>query len=116
MSHHRIGVNSAVAALLTALVLSLASCAQPLTTREKGTLTGGTLGAATGAIIGATTGSPGAGAATGGALGAVAGALTADQLWAQEQMLAEQQRQIDATRLEVRRQREELERLARERE
>jgi hypothetical protein len=43
----------------------------------------------------------------------VAGALTADQLWAQEQLLAEQQRQIDAQRRELIRQRLELEHLAR---
>ena len=83
MSYRRTTVNGAVGALLSALALSLMSCAQPLTTREKGTLAGGTLGAATGAIIGGATGSPGAGAAIGGALGSVAGALTGDQLWAQ---------------------------------
>jgi hypothetical protein len=45
----------------------------------------------------------------------VTGALTSDQLWAQETLLTEQQREIDALRREVRRQREELERLAQER-
>src|SRR5204863_8037240 len=65
MSHRRTTVTGAIGALLSVLALSLASCAQPLTTREKGTLAGGTLGAATGAIIGAATGSPAAGAAIG---------------------------------------------------
>ena len=115
MIHRGSTMNGVTGALIGALLLSLASCAQPLTTREKGTLTGGTLGAATGAIIGAGTGAPGAGAAIGGALGAVTGALTSDQLWAQETLLTEQQREIDALRREVRRQREELESLVQER-
>jgi hypothetical protein len=44
MSHRRTTMNGAVVALLSALALSLASCAQPLTTREKGTLAGAPLG------------------------------------------------------------------------
>src|SRR5881409_884304 len=68
---------------LAAFVL-LASCSQPLGTREKGALVGGGLGAATGAIIGAATGNPGAGAAIGGALGAVGGGLIGDQQQKQE--------------------------------
>ncbi len=39
-----------------ATLIPLASCSQPLSTREKGALAGGGLGAATGAIIGAATG------------------------------------------------------------
>ena len=49
-------------AALTVLTL-LASCSQPLTTREKSAVVGTGIGAATGAIIGAAVGNPGAGAA-----------------------------------------------------
>jgi hypothetical protein len=46
-----------------ALILFVAGCASgPLSTREKGVLAGGGLGAATGAIIGSAVGAPGAGA------------------------------------------------------
>src|SRR5260370_25397228 len=59
------------AAPVMAFVLILAGCSgQPLSTREKGTLAGGALGAGTGAIVGSAVGSPGTGAAIGGALGA----------------------------------------------
>jgi hypothetical protein len=53
-----------VAALAAAASIVIAGCSgQPLSTREKGTLVGGGLGAATGAIVGAAVGSPGIGAA-----------------------------------------------------
>jgi hypothetical protein len=53
---------------------SLAGCSgEPLTTREKGTLLGGAVGAGGGALIGSAVGAPGAGAAIGGVGGAVAG-------------------------------------------
>jgi outer membrane protein OmpA-like peptidoglycan-associated protein len=94
-------------------VMVATSCAQPLSTREKSTLTGAGLGAATGAIIGAATGSPGAGAAIGGALGATGGALIGDQLQKQETVAAEQQQQIEAQRQELARNRELLEELKR---
>src|SRR3989442_11773074 len=59
----------AVAALVLVAAFGLAGCSgQPLSTREKGTLGGGVLGAGTGAIIGAAVGAPGAGAAIGRAL------------------------------------------------
>src|ERR687883_675677 len=76
-----------------AVVVLLAGCSQPLSTREKGALAGGGIGAATGAIIGSAVGSPGAGAAIGGALGGVGGGLLGDQLQQREQV-AEQQQQI----------------------
>jgi uncharacterized protein YcfJ len=44
-----------------------------LTTREKGTLLGGAIGAGGGALIGSAVGHPGAGAAIGGIGGAAAG-------------------------------------------
>jgi hypothetical protein len=59
-----------------AAVALLSACAQrPLTTQEKGALTGAALGAGTGAIIGGATGSAGTGAAIGGALGLLTGAI-----------------------------------------
>ncbi|MBI3301232.1 MAG: hypothetical protein HYZ72_04025, partial [Deltaproteobacteria bacterium] len=88
-----ITLRSRGVAFLAAVVL-LASCSQPLSTREKGALVGGGLGAATGAIIGAAVGNPGAGAAIGGALGAGTGALVGDQLQKREQVASEQQQQI----------------------
>src|SRR5260370_20668570 len=59
------------AAFIVAGCFVLTGCnGQPLSTREKGTLGGGVLGAGAGAIVGAAVGHPGAGAAIGGALGA----------------------------------------------
>ncbi|MBI3247668.1 MAG: OmpA family protein [Deltaproteobacteria bacterium] len=95
-------------------VALLASCAQPLSTREKGALVGGGLGAATGAIIGAAVGSPGAGAAIGGALGGVGGGLVGDQLQQREQVAEEQQQMIDQQRQELARNHELLEELRRQ--
>jgi len=92
----------------------MASCAQPLSTREKGVLAGGGLGAATGAIIGAAVGNPGAGAAIGGALGGVGGGLVGDQLQQRGQAASEQQQIIDQQRQELARNRELLEELRRQ--
>ena len=82
-------------AFLVAVVVALAliGCAgQPLSTREKGTLVGGGLGAATGAIIGAAVGSPGAGAAIGGALGGVGGFAVGNTMQSNE--VQQQQTQV----------------------
>ena len=97
------------AALALAVIVS--GCSQPLSTREKGTLVGGGLGAATGAIIGAAVGNPGAGAAIGGALGAGTGALVGDQLQKRDVQEAEQQHELDRQEREIERQRTELKRL-----
>src|SRR5712691_4757966 len=97
-----------------AILALVAGCSQPLTTREKGVLAGGGLGAATGAIIGAAAGNPGAGAAIGGALGAVGGGLLGDQLQKREQVTTEQQQQIEQQRQELARNRELLEELKRQ--
>src|SRR5713101_3131380 len=97
---------------LAAFVL-LASCSQPLGTREKGALVGGGLGAATGAIIGAATGNPGAGAAIGGALGAVGGGLVGEQLQKQEEVAKEQQRVIEQQQQQLAHNRQLLEELKR---
>jgi uncharacterized protein YcfJ len=73
-----------------------------LSTREKGTLAGGVLGAGSGAIIGAAVGHPGAGAAIGGGIGAASGALIGNE--AQNNEIAQRQ-----TESQVRRQQREIE-------
>jgi len=100
--------------LVLAGVALLASCAQPLSTREKGALVGGGLGAATGAIIGSAVGNPGAGAAIGGALGGVGGGLVGDQLQQRDQVAEDQQQAIEQQRQELTRNRELLEELRRQ--
>jgi outer membrane protein OmpA-like peptidoglycan-associated protein len=85
-----------------------------LSTREKGVLTGGGLGAATGAIIGSAVGNPGAGAAIGGALGGVGGGLIGDQLQQREQVMAEQQLRLEQQRQELARNRDLLDELRRQ--
>lgn len=99
--------------LFGVITLLAVSCSQPLSTREKGVLTGGGLGAATGAIVGSATGSPGAGAAIGGALGGVTGGVLGDKLQQQEQVAAEQQQSIEQQQQELARNRVLLEELQR---
>ena len=71
----------ATAILAAAALLLVSACSgEPLSTREKGTLGGGALGAGTGAIIGAAVGAPGAGAAIGGTLGAGTGFVVGNAL------------------------------------
>lgn len=102
--------RSAAIYLLGILMLAgaIGCSGQPLSTREKGTLLGGGLGAATGAIIGAATGAPGAGAAIGGVLGAGGGFLVGNALQNNEireshteGRLAYQQREIERQRREI---------------
>jgi outer membrane protein OmpA-like peptidoglycan-associated protein len=109
--HHKVWTQSGV---LLAVLALLASCSQPLSTREKGVLAGGGIGAATGAIIGSAVGNPGAGAAIGGALGGAAGGLVGDQLQKRDQVATEQQRGIEQQRQELARNRELLEELKRQ--
>lgn len=99
---------------LLAGVTLLASCSQPLGTREKGALIGGGLGAATGAIIGSAVGAPGPGAAIGGALGSAGGGFVGDQLQQREQVAEGLQRALDEQRQELARNRELLEELQRQ--
>jgi outer membrane protein OmpA-like peptidoglycan-associated protein len=93
------------------LIVMLASCSQPLSQREKGTLVGTGLGAATGAIIGAAVGNPAAGAAIGGAMGAAGGALVGNELQKREVTADEQGKVIDQQRQELARNRELLDEL-----
>src|SRR5260370_38906985 len=61
--------------------LSLAGCyGPPLSTREKGTLIGGAVGAGGGALIRSSVGSPGAGAVIGGLVGAGGGYLIGNEM------------------------------------
>lgn len=73
--------------LTTLLVLAIAgavtlnACSgQPLSTREKGTLGGGAIGAGGGALVGLAVGHPLAGAAIGGVAGAGAGMAVGNSL------------------------------------
>jgi osmotically inducible lipoprotein OsmB len=74
------------ASFLTVITLiAIAGCSgEPLSTREKGTLVGGALGAGGGAAVGAAAGHPGAGAAIGGVGGAAAGYGVGNQMQNQE--------------------------------
>ena len=102
----------AVAAVALVGALALAGCSgQPLTTREKGTLGGGVLGAGTGAIIGAAVGHPAAGAAIGGALGAGTGYVVGNALQNQEITSQQQQGQIESQQREVQSQRRQIQQL-----
>jgi osmotically inducible lipoprotein OsmB len=76
----------AAVTILAALMLAAAVGCEgaPLTTREKGTLAGGAIGAGSGALVGAAVGAPGAGAAIGGVAGAGAGYLIGNQMQNQE--------------------------------
>ena len=87
--------------VLVAAVVLLAGCSQPLSTREKSTLTGGFLGGAAGSIIGAAVGNPAAGAAIGTAMGAGTGALIGTKLQSQDSQRASQQQQLEAQRHEL---------------
>ena len=102
----------AVAAVALVGALALAGCSgQPLTTREKGTLGGGVLGAGTGAIIGAAVGHPAAGAAIGGALGAGTGYVVGNSLQNQEITSQQQQGQIYSQQREIQSQRHQIQQL-----
>ena len=72
--------NSLIAALLGAVLLLAACSGAPLTTREKGTLAGGAIGAGACALVGSAAGAPGAGAAIGGVLGAGGGYVVGNHL------------------------------------
>ena len=94
---------------LALIALVLGGCSgQPLSTREKGTLVGGAIGAGTGAIVGSAVGAPGAGAAIGGAIGAGTGMLVGNELQNHEvtethlqSQISQQQRQIEEQRREI---------------
>lgn len=97
---------------LTLLIIS--GCAAPITTREKGALAGGALGAGTGAIIGNQVGHQGSGALIGGALGALGGGLIGDQMYGQEVRQHDMTYRLEQQQREIERQRQELEALRRD--
>ncbi len=99
------------AVLLFGLVFS---CSEPLTTREKGAGIGTLGGAAVGGIVGSAVGHPAAGAAIGAGLGLGTGALIGDRVQALEKKQGDLDEQIKQNDLELRRQREELEKLKKE--
>jgi hypothetical protein len=70
------------------LAILIAGCSTPLSTREKGALAGGAVGAGAGAVIGSTTEHTGTGALIGAGVGAVSGALIGDAMQANEQRQA----------------------------
>src|SRR3984957_8125473 len=103
---------AAVGAIALVGAFALAGCSgQPLSTREKGTIGGGVLGAGTGAIIGAAVGAPGAGAAIGGALGAGTGYVIGNALQNQEVTSRQQQGQIGYQQRELQSQRRQIQQL-----
>jgi osmotically inducible lipoprotein OsmB len=68
-------------AIAIAAAVTMSACSgQPLSTREKGTLGGGAIGAGGGALVGLAVGHPFAGAAIGGVLGAGAGMAIGNSL------------------------------------
>lgn len=102
---------STATALLAVLAVLSGCYGEPLSTREKGTLAGGALGAGTGAIVGSTVGAPGAGAAIGGAIGAGTGLLIGNELQNTEIVQNRLQSQLSAQQNQIARQRLEIERL-----
>lgn len=103
------------AALMLGAVFVLAGCSgQPLSTREKGTIGGGLLGAGAGAIIGSAVGAPGAGAAIGGALGAGTGFVVGNAMQNQEVTSQRQQGEIQGQQQEIESQRRQIQRLQQE--
>jgi outer membrane lipoprotein SlyB len=97
-------------------ILLVAGCAGgSLTTREKGAGIGALGGAAAGGLIGSAVGHPGAGAAIGGVLGLGTGALIGDQIQGQDNRNYDQDEQIRRNQYEIDRQREDLQRLRRDR-
>jgi uncharacterized protein YcfJ len=109
-------INRPIVACALVALLASGCSGQPLTTREKGLLGGGAMGAGTGAIIGAAVGHPGAGAAIGGGLGALTGGVIGNELQNREVTEHHLQSQIASEERQIERQRREIERLKQEQE
>ena len=114
MTGNKIIVKGTGAVLLATSVLLAGCSGGSLTTREKGAGIGALGGAAAGGIIGSAVGRPGVGAAVGGAFGLGAGALIGDQLQGHENTNYQQQQQINRNQAELERQRQDLQRLQRQ--
>ena len=115
MLNHKTIIRGTSVALLTGTLLVTGCAGGPLTTREKGAGIGALGGAAAGGLVGAAVGHPGAGAAIGGALGLGAGALVGDQLQGHENTNYQQQQQINRNQTEIDRNRQDIQRLQRQR-
>ena len=101
-----------VIAALAAIFYTLFGCAGgALSTREKGTVAGGLLGAGTGAIIGGALGDPGKGAAIGGGLGLLGGFLTGGAIQGQEEKQKQTEYEVWKNQQELEKQRREIEEL-----
>lgn len=104
-----------ISVMMAGMILGLAvggSCwAQSLTTTQKGLIGGGLLGAGTGAIIGAAVHHPIAGTAIGGGIGLVAGGAVGHELQNNENQQRQQQAEIEAQEVQIRRQREGIKQL-----
>jgi outer membrane lipoprotein SlyB len=92
------------------LVMAFLGCSS-MSTTQKGAAIGGLGGAAAGGLVGSAVRHPVAGALVGGALGAGGGALIGNQLQGHEEVQQQQQEEINRESSEVRRQREELQRI-----
>ena len=104
-----------MAALSALLVVALAGCGpQGMSTREKGTLGGGALGAGAGALVGLAVGHPLAGAAIGGALGAGTGFVVGNSMQNQQASTQQQQGQIQNQQQEIQSQRMQIQQLQQE--
>ena len=102
----------AIAGLTLVGTLFLAGCSgTPLSTREKGTLGGGALGAGAGALIGAAVGHPGAGAAIGGGLGAATGFAVGNHMQNQEAYSQQTRVQVSSQQRELESQRQQIQQL-----
>jgi heme A synthase len=104
-----------VGPVLLALIIMMAGCSTPISTREQGGLIGAGLGAGTGAIIGSTVGHAAVGALIGGPVGLLAGALIGDRLMGMERAWQDQSSRSDQNQQEIERLRRENERLRQER-
>ena len=101
--------------MMAATILLSGCSGGSLSTREKGAGIGALGGAAAGGIIGSTVRHPAAGALIGGALGLGAGALVGDQLQGHENVQYQQQQQINRNQADIERQRQEIQRMQRQR-
>jgi phage tail tape-measure protein len=108
-------ITGTVASMMAGAILLSGCAGGSLSTREKGAGIGALGGAAAGGIVGAAVHHPGAGALIGGALGLGAGALVGDQLQGQENTQYQQQQQINRNQAEIDRNRQDIQRLQRQR-
>jgi phage tail tape-measure protein len=115
MIGRKVFITRTVVSLMAGAMLLSGCAGGSLSTREKGAGIGALGGAAAGGIVGAAVHHPAAGALIGGALGLGAGALVGDQLQGHENTQYQQQQQINRNQAEIDRNRQDLQRLQRQR-